>query len=205
MVRCVAEDREDARRRRGAYDRSQETQQTCASVYVKEGQNVPRQPFLGVGVLNTESRATHSPKSKEGRQDGGGGSHSQRLKKGTISQLQRSAAVSRDGSGTEPMISWSGGLGVMRAYAGSEVAERVHANRADIGSVRRGSCSVQEKRTLGNDRQAEGQKRCAVRCGTGRPSCGCGEVNQSCVDVLEAGVLAYGYLTSKPCLCLRKP
>jgi hypothetical protein len=28
----------------------------------------------------------------------------------------------------------------------------------------------------------------AVRCGTGRPSCGCGEVNQSCVDVLEAGV-----------------
>jgi hypothetical protein len=71
------------------------------------------------------------------------------FKKGTISQFPRSAAVSRDGSGTEPMIS-SGSFGVMRAYAGSEVAERVrvHANRVDIGSVRRGSCSVQERSAL---------------------------------------------------------
>lgn len=79
------------------------------------------------------------------------------FKKGTISQFPRSAAVSRDGSGTEPMIS-SGGFGVMRAYAGSEVAERVHANRVDIGSVRRGSCSVQEKRTMGRSGKLRGKK-----------------------------------------------
>ena len=46
----------------------------------------------------------------------------------------------------------------MRAYAGSEVAERVHANRVDIGSVRRGSCSVHEKRTLGTSGKLRGKK-----------------------------------------------
>jgi hypothetical protein len=45
----------------------------------------------------------------------------------------------------------------MRAYAGSEVAERVHANRVDIGSVRRGSCSVQEKRTMGRSGKLRGK------------------------------------------------
>jgi hypothetical protein len=49
-------------------------------------------------------------------------------------------------------------FGVMRAYAGSEVAERVHASRVDIGSVRRGSCSVQEKRTLGTSRNLRGKR-----------------------------------------------
>lgn len=74
MVWCVAEDREDARRRRGAYDRSQEAQQTCASVVRKR--RVERTSTT-LRVLNTESRATRSPKSKEGMQDGRG-FHSQR-------------------------------------------------------------------------------------------------------------------------------
>lgn len=54
----------------------------------------------------------------------------------------------------------------MRAYAGSEVAERVRANRVDIGSVRRGSCSVQDKRTLGTSSKRRGQK-CTAKSRSG--------------------------------------
>ncbi len=54
MVCCVAEDREDAGRRRGAYDRSQEAQQTCASVYAKKGRTYLDNPSLGGSAQRRE-------------------------------------------------------------------------------------------------------------------------------------------------------
>ena len=157
MVWCVAEDREDARRRRVHMIDHKKAQQTCASVYAKKGRTYLDNPSQGGSAQYREQ--SNSLAEVKGEDAGWRRiPQSEDLRRERYLKFQRSAAVSRDGSGTEPMISGSGGLGVMRAYAGSEVAERVHANRVDIGSVRRGSCSVQEKRTLGTSGKLGGKK-----------------------------------------------
>lgn len=128
MVWCVAEDCEGARRRRGAYDRSQEAQQTYDAVYAKKGRTYLDNPSRG-GSAQHREQSNSLTEVKGGDAGWKRTPQSEDLRRERYLSFQRSTAVSRNGSGTEPMIRGVVSFGLMRAYAGSEVAERVHASR----------------------------------------------------------------------------
>jgi hypothetical protein len=126
------------------------------AVYAKKGRTYLDNPSRG-GSAQHREQSNSLTEVKAGDAGGKRTPQSEYLRRERYLSFPRSTAVSRNGSGTEPMIRGVVSFGVMRAYAGSEVAERVHASRVDIGSVRRGSCSVQEKRTLGTSRKLRGK------------------------------------------------
>ena len=126
------------------------------AVYAKKGRTYLDNPSRG-GSAQHREQSNSLTEVKGGDAGWKRTPQSEDLRRERYLSFQRSTAVSRNGSGTEPMIRGVVSFGLMRAYAGSEVAERVHASRVDIGSVRRGSCSVQEKRTLGTSRKRRGK------------------------------------------------